>query len=184
MKSSIHIFAQCLALWLVYIALYHLSDVFTSVQGVAGVASIFFLPALVRLLGFLIVGYWIIPTLFAASTFLSVTNAYDLGPGLVPEMIIAAFSAVGGPFGVFVASRLGKLQPSLANLTPLRLLGLSIGCAAGNVVSQHLAWRVIGESDYSPVRDLAMFFGDFAGTWAIIYLIKTVLTVGSRSIRP
>lgn len=183
MRQSINVLAQCFALGLTYIALYHLSDVFASVQGVEGVASVFFLPAFIRLLGFLIIGYWIIPTLFCASVFLSVTGAYDLGPGLAPEMIVAAFTAVGGPFGVFLASRIENLQPSLSNLTPLRLLGLSIGCSAGNAVFHYFAWLVIGDPTFSVVRYFTFFFGDFVGTWAIIYLIKTALTLYSRSMR-
>lgn len=182
MRSTLNIFAQCAGLWLLYIALWHLSDVFASVQGVDGVASVFFLPAFIRLLGFLIVGYWVIPTLFLASVFLSVTGGYDLGPGLVPELIIASFTSVGGPFGVFLASRMANLKPSLSNLTPLRLLGLSIGCAAGNAIFHYFAWVVIGDNTFLPLRYFSIFFGDFVGTWAIIYLIKTLLTVYSRAI--
>ena len=183
MKSSLNILAQCSALWLVYIGLYYLSDVFASVQGIEGVASIFFLPAFIRLLGFLIVGYWIVPTLFLASVYLSVTGGYDLGPGLANELIVGAFTAVGGPFGVFLASRLENLQPSLSNLTPLRLLGLSIGCAAGNTIFHYFAAVFIGDPTFSLVRYLSYFFGDMIGTWAIIYLIKTGLTVLSRRTR-
>lgn len=183
MKLVLNIFAQCAGFWLLYIALYHLSDVFASVQGVEGLVSFFYLPAFIRLLGFLIVGYWIIPTLFAASVFLSITGAYDLGPGLAPELIIAAFTAVGGPFGVFLASRLANLKPSLSNLTPLRLLCLSVGCAMGNAVFHYFAWVVIGDCTFSPVRYFAIFFGDFVGTWAIIYLIKTGLTLYTCSSR-
>lgn len=183
MKSIANRLAECTGLWLVYIGLYHLSDVFASVQGVAGVASVVYLPAFVRLLGFLIVGYWIIPTLFCASAYLSLTGAYDLGPGVAPELIVAIFTSVGGPFGVYVTSRLGKLKPSLSNLTPLRLLWLSIGCAVGNAIFYHLALRVNGEDTVVPMRDLAIFIGDLVGTWVIIYLIKTALTVYSRSLR-
>lgn len=183
MKSAFNLLSQCSGLWLIYIALYHLSDVVASVQGVDGVASVFFLPAFIRLLGFLIVGYWIIPTLFFATAYLSVAGSYDLGPGLVPELIIAAFTSVGGPFGVFIASRFAKLKPSLSNLTPLRLLCLSVGCAAGNAVFHYFAWVVIGDHTFSAVRYFSIFFGDLVGTWAIIYLIKTALTVYSRTFR-
>lgn len=174
---------QCFGLGLTYIALYHLSDLFTAVQAIDGVASVFFLPAFIRLLGFLIAGYWIIPTLFFASAFLCVTGAYDLGPGVGPELVIAAVSSVGGPFGVFIASQMAGLKPSLSNLTPLRLLGLSVGCSAGNALFHYLGWSFIGDATFSFVRYFSIFFGDFVGTWAIIYLIKTGLTVCSRSIR-
>ena len=168
---------------ILYIALYFASELLAAPQGFKGIASIFFLPAFVRLLGFLMIGYWIIPALFVAGAFLSFVGAYGLGPGVAMELIVTAFTAVGGPFGVFVASRLGKLQPSLSNLTPLRLMALSIGCAAGNTLFYRFAMDVVGMVPSSFEQDFVVFFGDFVGTWAIIYLIKMLLTLYGYSRR-
>lgn len=167
----------CLAFAALYIALYHVSGLITPPQGFEGVASILFLPAFVRLLGFLLIGYWIIPALFLAGVFLTLTGSYNLGPGINVELIVTSFTAVGGPLGVFIASRLGKLEPSLENLTALRLMALSIGCAAGNTLFHRLAMESVGLGPSHYSSDLVIFFGDFVGTWAIIYLIKTVLTL-------
>lgn len=171
------------AFGLLYISLYHLSALVSEPQKAGGLASIFFLPAFVRLLGFLIVEFWIIPALFLASIFLILTGAYDLGPGNGLEIVITAFTSVGGPFGVFIASRIGDLKPSLVNLTPLRLLVLSIGCAGGNVAAHYLSFMVIGFDPPTGHVMVTIFLGDLIGTWVIIYLIKIALTVYGRSIR-
>lgn len=172
-----------IALALLYVALYHLADVMAGSQSVGGVASLFFLPAFVRLLGFLIVGLWIIPALFLAGLYLVFTGAYDLGPGNAAEIGMTAFTAVGGPLGVYIASQIGRLDPSLSNLTPLRLLGLSFGCCAGNAIFHHWALLTAGIKSSPAVTDLAVFVGDMIGTWTIIYLIKTGLTIYSKAMR-
>jgi len=167
----------CGAFAILYVALYYVSGLVSAPQGFDGVASFLFLPAFVRLLGFLLIGYWIIPALALGGAFLSLTGAYDLGPGVGMELVVTSCTAVGGPFGVFVASRLGKLQPSLQNLTPVRLMALSIGCAGGNAIFHRFGLTVVGMPHYGFALDFVIFLGDFIGTWTIIYLIKTLLTL-------
>lgn len=172
--------ALCGTFAVLYVGLYYVSGLISAPQGFEGVASALFLPAFVRLLGFLLIGYWIIPALYIGGVFLSLTGAYDLGPGIEREVVVTAFTAVGGPFGVFIASRLAGLKASLANLTPLRLLGLAIGCAAGNALFHRLGMEVINLAPSEYKQDVVIFFGDFVGTWVIIYLIKTILTLQGR----
>ena len=174
---------SCAAFTLLYVSLYHLSALVSGPQDTGGLASLFFLPAFVRLLGFLIIGFWIIPALFFDAAFLSLTGAYDLGPGNSAELVVAAFTAVGAPFGVFVVSWIEGLKPSLVNLTPLRLLGLSIGCAAGNAAAHYVSFLALGLEPPAANVFFTFFLGDLIGTWVIIYLIKIVLTVYGRSIR-
>jgi hypothetical protein len=170
------------ALAVLFVVLYQISGLISGNQAIGGIVSLFFLPAFVRLLGFLLVGYWIIPTLFLTSMYLTVTGTYDLGPGYGAEVIMGAFTAVGGPLGAFLASRIGKLDPTLENLTPLRLLLLSLGCSAGNGIFHEMALRLAG-FPATPEFDAAyVLVGDLVGTWAIIYLIKTALTLYGRSI--
>lgn len=166
----------CAAFALLYVSLYEVSGWISGNQAVAGIASIFFLPAFVRLLGFLIIGYWIVPTLFVAGLCLTAAGAYNLAPGHSAELIVTAFTAAGGPLGVAVAASLGKLEVNLSNLTPLRLLALSAACAAGNAIAYQIALQLAG-LQYPTFADIiAVFLGDFVGSWAIIYLIKGLLT--------
>lgn len=166
------------ALCLVYIGLYYLTEATIGAMAVGGVASFFFPAAFVRLFGFLIVGFWIVPALFIAALV-----CVDLGLPLESRVVVAAFLAVGGPFGTYMTSRLCQLDMDLANLTPQRLLVLSIGCSLGNTVFYHLGLLAVGLPQHGLMTHLATFAGDTIGTWAIIYLIKTGLTIYGRSMR-
>lgn len=153
-----------------YVALYYLSDWMAGNQALGGIAGLIFLPAFIRLLGFLVIDYWIIPALFVAGLF-----CVDLGLGLSGKVVVSAFLSVGGPFGVFVVSRLCKLKPSLSNLTPLRLLWLSAGCSLGNTFFYHFGLEAAGVREHSPMGYLYVFAGDMIGGWVFIYFLKLLI---------
>ena len=155
------------ALAVLYIALYYLSGWMVGNEALGGITSIMFLPAFVRLLGFLLVGFWVIPALFVAGLF-----CVDLGLGIEGKVVVSAAIAIGGPLGVFLASRLIGLKPSLSNLTPLRLLLLSAGCSLGNSITYHFSLEALGIADHSSLGHFYVFLGDMIGTWFIMYLIK------------
>lgn len=164
-----------MALSSLYVVLYYLSDWMAGNQVVDGVASVFFLPAFVRLLGFLIVDFWVIPALFVAGLF-----CVDLGLDMSGKVIVSAFIAVGGPMGVFIVSQLCSLKPSLSNLTPLRLLGLSAGCSLGNSIFYHLGMNAVGVGEHTPIDHFYVFAGDMVGTWTVIYSIKLMMDFTDR----
>lgn len=155
-----------------YVALYCLSDWMAGNEALGGVAGLFFLPAFVRLLGFLVVELWVVPTLFVAGLF-----CVDLGVGFAGKAVVSSFIAVGGPFGIFIVSRLCKLKPSLSNLTPLRLLWLSAGCSLGSSIFYHIGLDAVGVGEYTPQNHFYVFAGDMVGTWVIVYLIKLGMDV-------
>ena len=155
-----------------YVILFHISDLLVDIVHFGGFASLLFLPAFIRLLGYLMVGPWIIPPLFLAVCWLAFTGAYDIAPGNKVEVLISVFIAIGGPLGVAVASRLAKLQTNLANLTPLRLLALSFACSAGNALFYYTSLRLTSLGAEPASSIFAVFAGDMLGTWMIIYLIK------------
>ena len=175
-SSFLHDALISVALSALYIALYYLSDWMVGNEALGGVASIFFLPAFVRLLGFLLVGYWIIPALFVAGLF-----CVDLGLGMAGKVVVSAALAVGGPFGVFLVSRLSRLRPSLSNLTPLRLLLLSAGCSFGNSITYHYSLETLGVAEHSFTGHLYVFLGDMIGTWFVIYCIKLAMEFALKS---
>lgn len=166
------------ALCLVYVGLYSLTEAALGNEVVGGVASLFFPAAFVRLFGFLVVGFWIVPALFLAELV-----CVDLGLPLESRLVVGAFLAVGGPLGTCITARLCRLNLNLANLTPQRLLVLSVGCSLGNTIFYHLGLEAVDFPAHGVATHLATFVGDTVGTWAIIYLIKTGLTLYGRSIR-
>lgn len=165
-------------LCLLYIGLYYLTEAAIGNGVIGGVASLFFPAAFVRLFGFLMVDFWIIPALFFAALV-----CVDLGLPLEGRVVVAAFLSVGGPLGAWITARLCQLDLTLANLNPLRLLVLSIGCSLGNTMFYHLGLLAVRFPHDAPTMHLATFIGDTVGTWTIIYLIKIGLTIYGRSIR-
>jgi len=168
---------------LLYVLLFYASAALVGNQRIGGIASLVFLPAFIRLLGFLVIGYWIVPSLFLAGVYLSVTGAYDIAPGLDAELMITAATALGGPLGVALVSRLTRLEPSLSNLTPLRLLALSFGCSLGNALFHHAAMIWLGLSSGVTAGTISIFIGDMIGSWVIIYGVKAGMDFYSRSLR-
>lgn len=161
---------------ILYVALYHLSGLLSGNQQVGGIASLLFLPAFIRLLGFLMVGFWIVPALFAASCWIVMTGAYQIGAGYTADLLLAASTAIGGPLGVAIAARLCGLKPDLENLSPLCLLVLSFACSAGNALFHHASLRISGIVDGISPATFGIFVGDMLGTWAIIYAIKIAIS--------
>lgn len=160
----------CVALTCLYVALYYLSDWMAGNEALGGVAGLFFLPAFVRLLGFLVVEFWVIPALFVAGLF-----CVDLGLGFAGKAVVSSFIAVGGPFGIFVVSRLCKLKPSLSNLTPLHLLWLSAGCSLGSSIFYHFGLDAVGVGEHALRDHFYVVIGDMVGMWIVIYAIKMVV---------
>lgn len=136
---------------------------------------LFYPPAFLRLFAFLIFGYAAIPILFLAQIW-----GVDFGLSQSKIVIVSAFMAVGGPLGVDLASKATSLKPSLSNLTPFRLLILSLACAVGNATFLKMGLSVV-DFEKSKMPDyLSIVIGDTVGTWVMIYLIKAVLTVLGR----
>jgi len=139
---------------------------------------LFYPPAFLRLAAFLIIGYWSIPALFIAGF-----CCIDFGMNLTGIAIVSAFCAVGGPFAVDMTSRAISLKPSLSNLTPSRLLILSLACAVGNAVFMKLGLSLANYGKSHIPHYFSIIVGDTLGTWVMIYLMKMGLTVWGRSLR-
>ena len=139
---------------------------------------LFYPPAFQRLAAFLIIGYWSIPALFIAGF-----CCIDFGMNLTGIAIVSAFCAVGGPFAVDMTSRAISLKPSLSNLTPSRLLILSLACAVGNAVFMKLGLSLANYGKSHIPHYFSIIVGDTLGTWVMIYIMKTGLTVWGRSLR-
>lgn len=148
---------------------------------------LFYPPAFLRLAAFLVIDFWAIPALFLAGL-----CCIDFGLGGAGIAIVSAFCAVGGPLGVDLTARLISLEASLSNLNSIRLLALSLGCAVGNAAFLKLGLHTVSyePSSLYAGRNLpdmpdymSIVIGDTIGTWVMIYLIKAVLTLRSRSVQ-
>jgi len=155
-----------------YVLLYRLNAVLVGNTAFGGVASILFLPAFMRLLGFLIIGpLTVIPLFFAALI------CVDLGLGVIEQIIVAIALASGSQIALVFANRGSGLHPSLVNLTAGRLLLLSFASAIGSSVAYNGALTLVGYEAASVFTTVVALVGDALGTWAAIYALKMFLTI-------
>ncbi len=168
MKWIDNLFGLCFGV--LYVALFYISDfLFGGSENFYGIASFVFLPAFIRLIGFLIIGYRIIPFLFVSALF-----CIDLGLGFSDKVILAAFLAAGGPLGAALVAGLLRIATDLRGVSPKDLFFLSLGCAFGNALFYHLGLTAINFEGHSLSSHIAVFIGDLIGTWLLIYIIKII----------
>lgn len=159
---------------LAYVSLYYLNAIVMGTETFNGVAAWLFLPAFIRLLGFLLLGLWSIPALFVAALI-----CVNLSLGLTSHVIVSFFLAVGAPVTLWAVRNLVGVKPSLKNLTGSRILILSVAAALGSGGAYHLGLALVG-ADFSAASFFTAAFGNIAGTWAVIYMLKILLTLTGR----
>lgn len=163
-----------------YIGLFWLTHKLVGIQGFDGLVSLLFLPAFVRLIAFLVIGFWSIPLLFFAGYLCILIGWYDIAPGNGVEMSATLAMAFGAPLGTWVAMQVRRVQPDLIALSPIDLLWLSIGCSLGNALLQSLAlYLALATPPHLDVM-AAIFWGDTMGTWVTILLVRAGLLVANR----
>lgn len=158
-----------------YVILYRLNDALIGSTHFGGVASLIFLPAFVRLLGFLLIGPWTIFPLFFAALI-----CVDLGLGIGQQVIVAMALSCGAPIALAFACKMTELNPTLSNLTVGRMFVLSLASAVGSSAAYNISLIIVGNENASPSTTLAALAGDTLGTWAVIYTLKLILTAVGR----
>lgn len=105
-------------------------------------------------------------------------------PGQFERPFVGGILATAAPYLVYRLARvLYGLHVSLANLTPRRLLLLSLAYSIANPLMHHAYFALQGREQLLE-GFLAMFIGDLAGTLLVIYGIKGLLSLGRRRARP
>jgi hypothetical protein len=102
-------------------------------------------------------------------------------PGQFERPFIGGIIAAAAPYLVYrLARALYGLHASLANLTPRRLLLLSLAYSVASPLMHHVYFAFQGQDDL--LRGfVAMFIGDLAGTLIVIYGIKGLLALARRT---
>lgn len=160
-----------------YIILYKVNVLIMGSDDFGGIASLVFLPAFIRLLGFLLIGYWTIPALFVAAWF-----CVDLGLDPISQFIVALSLSIGSSIATGEVSRAIDLNLTLANLTGAKLLILSLASATGNAAAYYFGLSLVGAEANSSSTFYATILGDTLGTWIMIYGLKGVLIILDRHI--
>lgn len=164
-----------------YIVLFYISQWLDAGTFFSANISLFFLPAIIRLLGVLLIGARFIPSLMIASLYLTLTGSYDLGPGNTSELLMGIMTAVGGPLAVILTARIIRLRLDLRNLSARRLLILSAACSLGNALALGITLLVCEPELAESMVFLEVFSGDMIGTWVAIYAIKLGLDAYAAS---
>lgn len=103
-----------------------------------------------------------------------------MGLGMEARIVVSMAIALGAPVGIYLAARAMRLSPRLAGLSAMQLLWLSLGCAAGNALLYNAAVAMVGPYHRAENFALEIFPGDALGTWAMILLVKWLLTLSGR----
>ncbi len=133
-----------------------------------------FLPAGLRLLCTLVfggagaIGLWIASLLIVVSDFIEV----DTITALVSSVISA-----GAPYLAYRLALRAGMPDTLVQLTPKRLMQLSIAYAFANALL-HSAWYALRDIHPDFIGGfVTMFVGDLIGTLVVLYAMKTLLAV-------
>lgn len=160
---------------LVWIGSFYLNDwIFSSAKKTAFV-NLIFLPAGVRILAVLILGWPAAVGLFFGSL-ITAAPIWHLPAAIIPGFV----SALGPAAAVFVGTRSMRLRDDLSGINVRQMMLISIADGLFNAVPSNLFFwsqhRIA-----SPWQDvLPMFVGDLLGTFALLYLGAIMLRLALK----
>ncbi len=157
-----------------YFSFFRLNDyAFQAFELHAG-ANWVFLPAGLRLLCTLMfggagaIGLWIASLLIVAADFTEI----DIITSLVSTVVSA-----GAPYLVYRLALSAGMPDTLVQLTPKRLMQLSVAYAFANALL-HAAWYALRDIHPDFIGGfVTMFVGDLIGTLVVLYAMKILLAV-------
>lgn len=151
------------------------------------VAALPFLPAFVRVAGFLLIGLWIIPALFAAFTLLTITGLMVYPDvDMQTQLLLGIPVALGGPLAMALTTYLARMSTDLVDLRLRHLLLFSLSCAAGNALFYNAGLILAGLGMPDMSLSNAIFVGDLIGTVILLGIalgILQLLSLHPRSVR-
>ena len=172
---------QVLATMVLFLGMLALNELlFTGLEFAPGINWVY-LPAGVRLLCTLLFAEAGAVGLLLVSWLVSFLWFF---PGNFDRAFMGGILASAAPYLVYLVARHGYgLHASLRNLTPARLLALSLLYAVASPLLHHLWFAWNGQPDL--LRGFAaMFVGDLAGTLVVLYGLKGILALMPRRARP
>lgn len=151
---------------LTWVALFQLNAYWFERFNVSPYAAWIFLPAAVRVLAVLLFQGRGVLGLFVGAM---ITNAGLFNQHLFEALALSTMSAVAPALAVWLGIRWFKLQPALAGMNGLQLIGLSALAAACSSLL-HSALFFWLSYDISWIHSVAsMTVGDFVGTLIVLY---------------
>lgn len=160
---------------LLWIGLFYLNGwVFAALEE-TGTANWIFLPAALRLIAVLVLGWRGVLGLWLGTL---ATNTTVFDNIWVPESLgLAAVSALAPWLAVAMTRGKLELRPDLSGLDAVDLVALSVVCALWSALlhSAYLHW--LGFDLAAAGSPVTMFVGNAVGTFLALYLFKLVMAV-------
>ncbi len=170
--GAIDMLASIAGVALAWVMLFKLNLWLFSFANITPFISWIFLPAAVRLLAVMWLGWRGAAGLFIGAL---ITCNPVLGENLTSALALSAVSALGSVVAVDCCMRWFKLPPSLNGLGASKLLGFAVAGAVCNVLPTNLTLYLAGQADAGSAEMLPMFVGDITGTLLILYLVALLL---------
>jgi hypothetical protein len=171
-SSVLHFFAGMAAVALLYVLVFKLNAWLFSVARVTDHISWIFLPAAIRMLAVMLLGWAGVAGLYIGSLSL-LGSMFEFDP--LGALIVAGLSSVPCLIAARLVQRLLKVSSDLVGLTGRQLL--IFGLAGGFLSSMgHTLYFAYAAQSLAPVEGfLPMFVGDTLGTFIVLYLGALIL---------
>ena len=161
-----------------YMGLWLIVDVGGRLWNVGGLVDLLFLPAFVRVVGFILIGLWIIPSLFTAFAMLTLVGVMVYpGLSLAEQLTLGLFVASGGPLALALTIRLTNISTDFVDLSIVDVILLSLACAAGNAIFYHAGLMILGLGVPGVNLGAVIFLGDALGSMTMLGLALGVTRI-------
>ena len=132
-----------------------------------------FLPAALRMLAVLVLGWVGVAGIFLGS---AITGVFVMGKIEGSQILIgSALSALSPTLALLLCAYAFGMRANLVGLSASKLLILSVVAASFTAVLHNIHFALSGQVDAVGDSLLAMFIGDLVGTLVVLYLAKLIL---------
>lgn len=170
--SLFRMFASGLVVVLLWTGLFYLNEWLFSALSLSSVINWIFLPAAIRMLAVMALGWVGVAGLFVGALF---TTDLVVHAGWYDAVVIAFLSALGPMFAVSACNRWLGMNEDLAGLRPSQLAVFSLAGAVCNVVPHNIYFFFSGHTPDIFSGMLPMLVGDLLGTLVILYFASLAL---------
>ena len=172
LSSVLHFVAGMAVVALIYVLVFKLNAWLFSVAKITDHISWIFLPAAIRMLAVMLLGWSGVAGLYIGSLSL-LGSMFEFDP--VGALIVAGLSSVPCLIAARVVQRLFRVRTDLAGMTGRQLLVFGV---AGGFLSSglHTLYFAYAAQSLAPVEGFVpMFVGDTLGTFIVLYLGALVI---------
>jgi hypothetical protein len=171
-NSVLGILASGLLVVLLWTGLFYLNEWLFSAVSLSSVINWVFLPAAIRMLAVMALGWVGVAGLFIGAL---LTTDIAMHSGWHDAIVIAGLSALGPFVAVRACIQWLRVSEDLSGLTPTQLVIISLAGAVCNVVPHNIYFFFTGHMPDIFSGIVPMLVGDLLGTFVILYVTSLAL---------